>query len=65
MLKYPKYKMNSLTQIEYILKGDNNVTLEREIFHIRTSNFIIWSSTSKKKFDKLNDDHVFEILTKE
>ena len=41
LLKYPKYKINFLTQIEYILKGENNVTLEREIFHIRTSNFII------------------------
>ena len=65
LLKYPKYKINFLTQIEYILKGENNVTLEREIFHIRTSNFIISSSTSKKKFDKIINDHLFEILTKE
>ena len=65
LLKYPKYKINFLTQIEYILKGENNATLEREIFHIRTSNFIISSSTSKKKFDKIINDHLFEIITKE
>ena len=34
LLKYPKYKINFLTQIEYILKGENNITLEKEIFNL-------------------------------
>ena len=48
LLKYPKYKINFLTQIEYILKGENNITLEKEIFNIRTSNFIISKTRSQK-----------------
>ena len=48
LLQYPKYKINFLIQVEYILKGENNLTLEREIFHIRTSNFIISKSDSSK-----------------
>ena len=52
LLRYPKYKINFLTQIEYILKGEDNITLEREIFNIRTSNFIISNTSSKNKFKK-------------
>ena len=48
LLTYPKYKINFLTQIEYILKGEDNITLEREIFNIRTSNFIVSNKTSQK-----------------
>ena len=36
-LQYPKYKVNLLVQIEYILKRKNNLTLERE--KISYSNF--------------------------
>ena len=65
LLRYPKYKINFLTQIEYILKGEDNITLEREIFNIRTSNFIISNTTSKNKFKKLINDNLFEIIAKE
>ena len=65
LLTYPKYKINFLTQIEYILKGEDNITLEREIFNIRTSNFIISNASSKTKFKKTINDHLFEIIEKE
>ena len=65
LLKYPKYKINFLTQIEYILKGENNITLEKEIFNIRTSNFIISKTSSQKNIMKAIKTHLFEILTKE
>ena len=65
LLQYPKYKINFLIQVEYILKGENNLTLEREIFHIRTSNFIISKSDSSKTFKKIINNHLFEIITKE
>lgn len=65
LLQYPKYKLNFLIQMEYILKGENNVTLEREIFNIRTSNFVVSKTTSKKTLRKIINDHLFEILTKE
>ena len=65
LLTYPKYKINFLTQIEYILKGEDNITLEREIFDIRTSNFIISNTSSKNKFRKMINDHLFEIIEKE
>ena len=64
-LQYPKYKLNFLIQLEYILKGENNVTLEREIFNIRTSNFVVSKTTSKKTLRKIINDHLFEILGKE
>ena len=51
--------------MEYILKGENNVTLEREIFNIRTSNFVVSKTTSKKTLRKIINDHLLEILTKE
>jgi len=65
LLQYPKYKLNFLIQMEYILKGENNVTLEREIFNIRTSNFVVSKTTSKKTLRKIINDHLLEILTKE
>ena len=65
LLRYPKYKINFLTQIEYILKGEDNITLEREIFNIRTSNFIISNTTSKNRFKKMINDNLFEIIAKE
>ena len=65
LLIYPKYKINFFTQIEYILKGENDITLENEIFNIRTSNFIVSNTTSQKKLKKIINDHLFEIITKE
>ena len=65
LLQYPKYKLNFLIQMEYILKGENNVALEREVFNIRTSNFVVSKTTSKKTLRKIINDHLFEILSKE
>ena len=65
LLIYPKYKINFFTQIEYILKGENDVTIENEIFNIRTSNFLISNTTSQNKFKKIINDHLFEIIAKE
>ena len=45
--------------------GENDITLENEIFNIRTSNFIVSNTTSQKKFKKIINDHLFEIITKE
>ena len=53
LLQYPKYKVNILVQIEYILRGENNLTLEKEIFHIRTSNFVVSKAYSRKTLKKL------------
>ena len=65
LLQYPKYKVNILVQIEYILKGENNLTLEKEIFHIRTSNFVVSKANSRKKLKKTVNNHLFEIFSKE
>ena len=65
LLLYPKYKCNVLVQIEYILRGADNTTLEKEIFNIRTSNFIISKTFSKKYMKKIINKHLFEILGKE
>ena len=59
-LQYPKYKVNLLVQIEYILKGENNLTLEREIFHIRTSNFVVSKANSSKTLKNVINNHLFE-----
>ena len=40
--------------MEYILKGENNVTLEREIFNIRTSNFVVSKINSKTTLRSYN-----------
>ena len=64
-LQYPKYKVNLLVQIEYILKGENNLLLEREIFHIRTSNFVVSKANSSKTLSKIIYNHLFEMISKE
>ena len=63
--QYPKYKVNFLVQIEYTLKGENNLTLEREIFHIRISNFVVSKAYSSKNLKKIINSHLFEIFSKE
>ena len=65
LLHYPKYKCTFLVQVEYILKGNDNSTMEKEIFNIRSSNFIISRIFSKKRMKKLISTHLFEILDKE
>ena len=65
LLEYPKYKCSILIQVQYILKGNDNVTMEKEIFNIRSSNFIISRIFSKKRMEQLINTHLFEILDKE
>ena len=65
LLHYPKYKCTILVQVEYILKGDDGMTMEKELFNIRSSNFIISRMFSKKRMKQLINLHLFEILDKE
>ena len=52
LLQYPKYKCSILIKVEYILKGNDNMTMEKEMFNIRGSNFIISRIFSKKRMKK-------------
>ena len=65
LLHYPKFKINSLIEVEYILKGNDNKTIEKEIFNIRSSNFIISKIISKQIMKKVISKHLLEILDKE
>ena len=65
LLHYPKFKINSLIEVEYILKGNDNKTIEKEIFNIRSSNFIISKIISKKIMKKVISKHLIEIIEKE
>ena len=65
LLQCPKFKMNILIQVEYILKGNDNKTIEKEIFNIRSSNFIISKIISKKIMKKVISKHLIEIIEKE
>ena len=65
LLQYPKFKINILIQVEYILKGNDNKTIEKEIFNIRSSNFIISKIISKNIMKKVISKHLIEIIEKE
>ena len=65
LLQYPKFKINILIQVEYILKGNDNKTIEKEIFNIRSSNFIISKIISKKIMKKVISKHLIEFIEKE
>ena len=65
LLQYPKFKINILIQVEYILKGNDNKTIEKEIFNIRSSNFIMSKIMSKKFMKKVISKHLIEIIEKE
>ena len=65
LLQYPKFKINILIQVEYILKGNDNKTIEKEIFNIRSSNFIISKIISKQIMKKAISKHLIEIIEKE
>ena len=65
LLQYPKFKINILIQVEYILKGNDNKTIEKEIFNIRSSNFIISKIISNKIMKKVISKHLIEIIEKE
>ena len=47
------------------MKGTDNTVLEKEIFNIRTSNFIISKTDSKRSLRKTITKYLFEIITKE
>ena len=47
------------------MKRDDNITMEKETFDIRSSNFIISRIFSKKRMKQLINTHLFEILDKE
>ena len=65
LLQYPKFKINILIQVEYILKGNDNKTIEKEIFNIRSSNFIISKIISTQIMKKVISKHLIEIIEKE
>ena len=65
LLQYPKFKINILIQVEYILKGNDNKKIEQEIVNIRSSNFIISKIISKQIMKKVISKHLLEILNKE
>ena len=65
LTEYPKYKINFLVVAEYILKGDDNIISEKELFNLRSSNFNISRINSKKYFRKIILKHLSEIITKE
>ena len=47
------------------MKDTDNTVLDREIFNIRTSNFIISKTLSKRSLRKAITKYLFEIITKE
>ena len=65
LLHYPKYKCSILIQVEYLLKSTDNDVLEKEIFNIRTSNFVISKSFAKKSLRKIITKYLLEIIAKE
>ena len=65
ILEYPKYKVNINVQIEYILKGTDNVISEKELFNLRSSNFIISRALSNSSMGRILNEHISEILKKE
>ena len=47
------------------MKGNDNSTMEKEIFNIRSSNFIISRIFSKKRMKQLINTHLCEVWDKE
>ena len=64
LLNYPKFKINFNIICEYILKEQNNIR-EKEIFYLRSSNFLVSKSQSKSKLQKLITEHISEAIAKE
>ena len=62
---YPKYKINFLVIAEYVLKENDNIVVEKELFNLRSSNFIISRIYSKKYLTKIILKHLREIIDKE
>ena len=47
------------------MKGTDNTVLEKELFNIRTSNFIISKTFTKNSLRKIITKYLFEIIAKE
>ena len=62
---YLKFKINFLVVVEYILKGNDNIVSEKELFNLRSSNFIISRINSGKSLTKIILKHLSEIIHKE
>ena len=65
ILQYPKYKVNILVQVEYILRGIDNETTEKEIFNLKSSNFFVSKTLSRISLKKLIHKRLLEILGRE
>ena len=66
LIKYPKYKISFNIICEYILKDSLlNIIREKEIFYLRSSNFIMSKSQSKSQLQKSITDHISEAIAKE
>ena len=64
-MSYPKFKVNINVQVEYILRGEDNVVIEQELFNLKSSNFIISRVHSKQNLRKILIKHLHEIINKE
>ena len=64
LIKYPKYKISFNIICEYVLK-ELNIIKEKEIFYLRSSNFLISKSQSRNKLQKIITDHISEAIEKE
>lgn len=65
LLVYPKYKVNLLVVAEYLLKESDNLISEKELFNLRSSNFIISRSHSNKSLKTMIKKHLFEVISRE
>ena len=65
LTQYPKFKINFLVVAEYVLKGNDNIVSEKELFNLRSSNFIISRINSGKSLTKIIIKHLSEIIHKE
>ena len=61
---YPKFKININIQAENILRGNDNEISEKELFNLRSSNFIISRVNSNKYLQTIIKKHLFKIIQK-
>ena len=57
LLHYSKYKVNILVQVEYILKGIDNETTEKEISNLKSSNFFVSKTLSRISLKNVSTKH--------
>ena len=65
ILEYLKCKVNINIQSEYILKGIDKLTSQKELFNLRSSKFRISRLISSNHLRKIISKYLFEILHKE